>query len=117
MTTNDEINEINEWITAHEPINHDGSYVPISEVRRLLILRGNEARADERAKQDATYKIHEKYHELQDKDIAKKAKQEQLAEDMRKFKKLFVDNENDDPFEVTLEDVLHALQQSKAKSD
>ena len=49
--------------------------------------------------------------------IAKKAKQEQLAEDMRKFKKLFVDNENDDPFEVTLEDVLHALQQSKAKSD
>ena len=117
MTTNDEINEINEWITAHETINHDGSYVPISEVRRLLILRGNEARADERAKQDATYKIHEKYHELQDKDIADKAKQEQLEEDVRIIKKLFADNEKDEPYETTLEEILHALQQSKANSD
>jgi disulfide oxidoreductase YuzD len=39
---NEEINEIKEWITAHMPIEHDGSYVPISEVIRLLILRGNE---------------------------------------------------------------------------
>ena len=47
MKTNDEINKIKKWITAHEPIAHDGSYVPISEVRRLLILKEIEARADE----------------------------------------------------------------------
>lgn len=55
MPTNDEINEIKEWIALHVPISHDdgyvplshdGSYVPISEVRRLLIIRGNEARID-----------------------------------------------------------------------
>ena len=45
------------------------------------------------------------------------AKQEQLAEDIRKIKKLFADNEKDEPYETTLEEILHALQQSKANSD
>ena len=40
------------------------------------------------------------------------AKQEQLAEDIRKIKKLFADNEKDEPYETTLEEILHALQHS-----
>ena len=47
----------------------------------------------------------------------KEGQQEQLAEDIRIIKKLFADNEKDEPYETTLEEILHALQQSKANSD
>jgi hypothetical protein len=45
------------------------------------------------------------------------AKQEQLEEDIRKIKKLFADNKKDEPYETTLEEILHTLKQSKANSD
>ena len=43
---NDKMLEIKLWLSNHVPIEHDGSFVPISEVRRLLIIRGAEARSD-----------------------------------------------------------------------
>lgn len=54
ITVNDNVNEqqknitvnddMDEWLKKHEPIEHDGSFVPISEVKRLLLLMKSETR-------------------------------------------------------------------------
>ena len=44
--------------------------LPLDDISKAM----DDVRAAERAKQDATYKIHEKYHELNDKDIEDKAR-------------------------------------------
>ena len=39
MTTNDDMDE---WLKTNTPIEHDGSFVPVSEVKRLLLLMKSE---------------------------------------------------------------------------
>ena len=69
MATNDEIdNKLEELDIIKAIENKDVPYV-ITQIKGLIDETDKEARADERANIEARNKIHEKYHELNDKDI------------------------------------------------
>ena len=90
MATNPTNDEIDTEIDKIEQKLHDEFSVPPEIYVRLEALIKSKARADAIAEQDGRYKIHEKYHELNDKDIENKARAEGYKQGQKDASKEFL---------------------------